>query len=313
MNHWLNYHHLYYFWRIAKLGSISAASRQLRLSQSTLSEQLKELEETFGKSLFERSGKRLEMTEPGKIALEYAEGIFTAGEELMDRMHNSGQLARRRQFRMGTLNALSKNLQIQLLKPLLPRPEIHLVVIEASMPSLIRELNEHRLDLIISNTPARTDLEPQLQNQLLGQLPVCLVGTPAFQRYRKRFPKSLQGAPLHLPTHTSRLRADLSLYFQRNQIEPIVQSEIEDMALLRLFALQGTGMVAVPEIVVSRELEAGTLKKIHTFSEVTESIYAITRSRKFPSPETQLVLQPFIDWLSSPKSKRKLTSQSVGR
>lgn len=312
MTHWLNYHHLYYFWRIAKLGSISAASRQLRLSQSTLSEQLKDLEGTFEKDLFERAGKRLELTESGKIALEYAEGIFTAGEELMDRLRNSGQrLARRRQFRMGTLTSLSKNLQIQLLKPLLNRPEIHLVVLEASMPSLLRELNEHRLDLVISNTSARTDLEPQLQNQLLGQLPVCLVGTPQFLRFKRSFPQSLQGAPLHLPTHTSRIRTELSLYFERNRIEPLIQSEIEDTALLRLLALSGSGMVAVPQIVVQNDLDAGTLKKIHSFAEVSESVYAITRSRKFPSPETQAVLEPFADWLSS--SKRKLTAKTLSR
>lgn len=303
MTNWLNYHHLYYFWRIAKLGSISAASQQLRLSQSTLSEQLRELENTFEKSLFERAGKRLELTEAGKIALEYAENIFTAGDELMDRLRNSGTLAHRRQFRLGALTALSKHLQMELVKPLLSQPEIHLIVLEASMPSLLRELNEHRLDLIISNTPARTDLEPQLQNQHLGKLPVVLVGAPHFEKYRRRFPHGLQGAPMHLPTHTSRIRTDLALYFDRHKIEPHVQSEIEDMSLLRLFALDGTGMVAVPQVVVQPELDSGKLKIIHSFADISENVFAITRSRKFPSPDTQRVLEHFSRWLAQPSKK----------
>ena len=172
---WLNYHHLRHFWMIARHQSVTRAAEKLKISQSTLSDQLAELEDWLGELLFERRGRELHLTDAGRVALEHAETIFTTGHELITRFRQSDQ-KRQRILRIGAVGPLSKNLQFDFIQPLLADTRTKVVVVAGGLNDLTKQLQEHRLDLVLSNIPVRADLEADVFNHPLGEVPVFLVG-----------------------------------------------------------------------------------------------------------------------------------------
>jgi LysR family transcriptional activator of nhaA len=289
---WLNYHHLHYFHAIAREGGISRASRKLRLAQSTLSAQLKELEEFLGQPLFERKGKRLELTGAGRMAMKYADEIFSAGQEMVDAFRNR-PVQRDRVLRVGAIKSLSKNLQFELVEAALGDEQTRLVLSQGSFPNLIRDLKNHLLDLVISNQAARTDLEPGVFNHPLATIPVVVVGTPRFLPLKKAFPSSLDGAAIFLPPAGSQLRGEWDAWCEREKVRPRVRAEIEDVALLRIAALSGRGCALLPEIAVARELKERILRVIGRPRGLDENFYAITATRKFPNALVETMIRGF--------------------
>jgi LysR family transcriptional activator of nhaA len=290
---WLNYHQLHYFWVIAQEMSVTKAAKRLRLSQSNLSGQLRTLESSLGQPLFERENRRLRLTEAGRLALDYANGIFASGQELVSALRGRPEARRTPVIRVGALNALSKNLQYEFVRPLLAEGGVNLEMVVGDLATLVRELRDHRLDVVISNVPLRFEQTPELRNHRLGALPVVLVGAARYAPLAQNFPASLAGVPLFLPTRAGRFRSDFDAWTERERLKLEVRAEIEDMALLRLFALSGEGVAVVPEIVVRRDLDDGKLRVIKRLRGLSESFFAVTATRRFPNPHVERVVRRF--------------------
>lgn len=279
----LNYHHLRYFRAIATEGNLSRAAERMKVSQSALSIQLRQLEESLGQQLFERRNKSLVLTEAGRIALDYAESIFRAGEEMVEVLAHTGA-DRRRHLRVGAVATLSRNFQLQLLKPLLGRDDLELILRSGNLRDLLAQLRAHTLDVVLSNLPVPRDAETPWHSQLLAEQPVSLVGRPRATRKKFRFPEDLKTTPLLLPSLDSNIRAGFDLMMERHRIRPLIAAEVDDMAMLRLLAREGAGMALVPPVVVGGELQSGELVEHHRFPELRKRFYAITPSRRFPNP-----------------------------
>lgn len=280
----LNYHHLRYFHTIAREGSLTKAARRLQISQSALSVQLRRLEESLGHSLFDREHKSLVLTEAGRLALDYAESIFRAGDELTDVLHHQ-TTGRRKMLRVGAVATLSRNFQLALLRPLLNREDIEIIIRSGSLRELLTQLQSHTVDLVLSNMPVRKDAETGWHSHLLDEQNVSLVARKARGHPRAfRFPDDLRGTPVILPSLESNIRSAFDLILDREGIRPIIAAEVDDMAMLRLLARESGALALVPRVVVKDELESGVLVEKHRFQEIKECFYAITPSRRFPNP-----------------------------
>ncbi len=286
----LNYHHLRYFRAIANEGSLTRAAARLNLSQSAISIQLRSLEESLGQPLFHRQHKSLVLTEAGRIALDYAESIFRAGEEMAAVLKNEVS-GRRCVLRIGAVATLSRNFQIALLRPLIGRADIELVLQSGNLRDLLAQLRAHTLDVVLSNLPVRRDADTDWHSHLLDEQPVSLVGKCTRQRKKFRFPEDLRTTPVLLPSLDSNIRAGFDLILERSGIRPIIAAEVDDMAMLRLLACEGAGLALVPAVVVRGELDTGLLVERHRITDLRESFYAITPSRRFPNPVLRELVQ----------------------
>jgi LysR family transcriptional activator of nhaA len=295
---WLNYHHLHRFWIIAKSATMAEAAAALRVSQSTLSMQLRELEGWLGQPLFERAGRRLRLNAAGYVAYEHAEAIFHSGGELMDFFRQRTQ-AKVKTIRIGAVANLSKNLQFDLLKTLLRRPDVRAVVETGAHSELIDRLADHRLDLVLSNSPEPGDRLPHMNSHSLGSMPVFLTGTFEGSLQNGAFPMCLEGVPLFLPTRQSQVRVDFDRMVDAAGFTPEVRAEVDDMALLRLLALSGMGLALVPAIVVEHELNRGVLKHVLPMSGLHKQFYAVTLRRRVPNGWIDEVLACFRKELKS--------------
>jgi LysR family transcriptional activator of nhaA len=278
----LNYHHLRYFRAVARDGVLTRAAQTLGISQSALSIQLRKLEESLGQNLFSREHKRLVLTEAGRLVLDYAETIFTTGEELMDTLQHRG--ARQRQVvRIGVVATMSRNFVIQTLSPLIDRPDVELVLRSGSLRELLDHLGAHTIDLILSNLPVRRDAETPWHCRLLAEQPVSLVGKKTKSARRFRFPDDLRTTPVILPSLESNIRAPFDLLMEQAGIRPIIAAEVDDMALLRLLARNSHAVALVPTVVVKDELRQGLLVERYRLPQIKKSFFAILPTRQFPN------------------------------
>ena len=289
---WLNYHHLRHFWMIARHRSMTKAATKLKISQSTLSEQLAELEDWLGQPLFDRRGRELHLTDAGRVALEHAETIYTTGHELITRFRQSGE-QRQRVLRIGAVGPLSKNLQFDFIQPILADTRTKVVVVAGALDELTRQLQEHKLDLVLSNIPLRADQEQNVFNHLLGEVPVFLVGGKKMKLSPGKFPKFLNDVPLFLPSRQSDVRADFDLLLANVGVEPFVHAEVDDMALLRLLALSGEGLALVSKIVIERELKSREIKFMLRVPGLAEKYYALTVRKRFQNVWLAEIVEAF--------------------
>ncbi len=279
----LNYQHLRYFWAIAHAGTLTRAAAQLNLSQSAVSVQLGTLEAKLGHRLFERTGKQLVLTEAGRIALDYADTVFAAGDELLSTLAGRPR-ANRQTLRVGAIATLSRNFQMEFLRPIIDRADVALVLRSGSMAELLALIKAHALDVVLANSPARRDPRSDLRSHLLSRQPVSLVGRPLKKGKRFRFPQDLKTVPIVLPSLDSDVRIAFDRILDDAGIHPLVQAEVDDMAMLRVIARESDGVTLVPPIVVRDELAAGTLIEYCPVSGVEERFYAIVQRRRFPNP-----------------------------
>lgn len=279
----LNYHHLRYFRAIANEKNLTRAAKHLNISQSALSVQLRKLEESLGQPLFDREHKQLILTETGHLVLNYAESIFRSGEELMDTLQHQ-KIGRRQILRIGSVATLSRNFQIEFLRPLLKRTDVELVIRSGSLRELLAQLEAHTLDFVFSALPVQRDARTRWHCHLIDEQPVSLVGQKSKKRKRFRFPEDLRTTPVLLPSLESTLRAEFDLILNQAGIRPIIAAEVDDMAMLRLLARNSQALALVPRVVVRDELQAGILLEHYRFPTIKKSFYAITPDRRFPSP-----------------------------
>lgn len=276
----LNFHHLYYFWIVAKEGHLTRAAQQLHVSQSALSSQIRQLQDQLGYELFTRDGRSLQLTEVGHLVLEYAESIFDLGSELLA-LTESGELQRLQRLRIGSVATLSRNFQENFLRPVIGESEVKLVMRSASLEELLELLKVHKLDLILSNRAVAADSTTPWRCQQIAQQSVCIVGPPRKRNRKFRFPQDLGELPLLLPGPSSDIRSQFDLMCEQLDVEIDPYAEVDDMAMMRLLARDSGGLAVVPEVVVQDELQSGRLQKYCVLDNVMERFYAITAKRHF--------------------------------
>lgn len=282
---WLNYHHLLYFWTVAREGGLGPAGKMLRLSQSTLSGQIKRLEDALGQPLFERRGRKLEMTETGRVVYKYADEIFGLGRELLDTVR-ARPSARAPRLTVGISDVVPKLLVRKLLEPALQlESRLSLVCVEDRFDRLLAELATHNVDIVIADSPIPPDAAVRAFNHLLGESTVTLVAPAALAPgLRRGFPASVDGAPLLLPTIGSSLRRDLEAWFGRVGVRPRVVAEAEDSALLKAFAAEGMGAMFVPSVIVKTVAKRYELVEVAELDGLRERYYAIAAERRLVHP-----------------------------
>ncbi len=287
----LNYNHLRYFWAVAHDGNLTRTAERLGVSQSALSVQIRKLEDRIGHPLFERRGKQLLLTEAGHIALDHADAIFAAGDELLGTLRERA-VGRRQVLRVGSLATLSRNFQTSFLKPLLGRDDVEIVLRSGSAGDLLQALEAHRLDVVLVNmAPMRDAATPWIAHPIAEQ-PVSLVGTPDRVGGSRDLETLLASEPLILPTPESSIRGGVDALLDRLGIRPRIAAEVDDMAMMRLLAREGIGLAAVPPIVVQDELASGVLTEVGRLPEISETFCALTLSRRFPNPLLRALLAP---------------------
>ncbi|MEM7543974.1 MAG: LysR family transcriptional regulator [Pseudomonadota bacterium] len=293
----LNLHHLRLFRAVARDGTLTGAARSLNISQSAVSTQIKALEGSLGHGLFERSGRNLILTEAGRIALDHAEEIFRAAEDLSATLKSAG--VKRQALRIGALATLSRNFQIAFLKPIIGRNDVEVILRSGSQEDLLRGLDALSLDVVLTNlVPARDASSPYLV-QRLDEQRVSLIGSP--QRISAQAMEAddiIATHPLVLPTPESSLRAAFDAMLERLSVIPKIAAEADDMAMLRLLAREDVGVAVIPPIVVQDELASGRLLELARLDEITEVFCAVTIKRKFPNPLLAEVLNTRIDGLT---------------
>jgi len=284
----LNFKHLRYFWAVAHEGNLTRAAERLHVSQSAVSTQIKSLEEVLGQLLFERQGKRLLLTEAGRIALDHADAIFALGDELLGTLGDAGSL--RRVLRVGALTTLSRNFQLGFLKPMLNRDDVELVVRSGVLGDLLRLLEAHQLDVVLSNTSPPRDAATAWVAHAIAEQPVSLVGGPQKATAHRGLEDLLAREPLVLPAAETSIRAGFDALVDGLGIRPRIAAEVDDMAMLRLVAREHVGLAVVPPVVVKDELESGVLVEVERLPDLRETFFAITLRRRFPNP----LLKPLI-------------------
>jgi LysR family transcriptional activator of nhaA len=289
---WLNYHHLLYFWTAAREGSITKACQQLHLTQPTVSGQIRELEKSLKTRLFERTGRSIRLTEAGQMVYRYADEIFTLGRELQDAVsgHSVGLAMR---VVVGVADTLPKLLVHRLLAPAMHLgQEVRVTCIDGEPNRLLAQLALHELDLVISDFPANPQLSMKAFNHLLGDCGVTFFGTAELvRRYRRGFPKSLDGAPMLLPGGNTALRRSLEQWFDEQGIRPLVRAEFTDSALLKAFGGFGDGVFAAPTAVedeVQRMYGVGVVGREEA---VRERVYAISVEKRLKNPAVVAISQ----------------------
>jgi LysR family transcriptional activator of nhaA len=284
----LNYNHLRYFWAVAHDGNLTRTAARLNLSQSALSVQIRKLEERLGHPLFERRGRQLHLTEAGRIALDHADTIFAAGDDLIGTLRQTGRS--REALRVGALATLSRNFQLGFLRPVLGRPDVEVILRSGSTAELLRGLAARTLDVALVNQPPPRDaLTPHVAHRLAEQ-PVSLVGVPARLGRGRSLAELLAAEPVILPTPESSVRTGFDALVDRLGLRPQIAAEVDDMAMMRLLAREGIGLALVPPVVVQDELAAGLLVEAGAPLGLAETFHAVTIRRRFPNRLLGLLL-----------------------
>lgn len=281
----LNYHHLRYFWTVAKEGSLRRASEKLRVSQPSMCTQIKLLENSLGEALFRPSGRSLELTEFGQMIFGYAKEIFALGGEILQATKQAPSV-RSLRLHVGIVDSFPKLMSYDILRPVLNHnPPVQLTCHEGKLADLVSQLNTHRIDVVLSDEPASPGISGKVFNHELGASDITFCATPGLARKLKgRFPRNLNGAPALLPTQNCTLRRDLEKWFRCVDIEPRVLAEFEDAALTKIVATDGLGFIVVPTVVASEAVERYGFIPIGRTKEVETRFYAITGDRRFTHP-----------------------------
>lgn len=285
----LNYHHLYYFWRVAKNGNLTQTATELHISQSALSSQIKQLEDTMNIALFLRQGRKLLLTEAGQRTLIYAEDIFSKGEEL-ETLLTKGMDFAEQKIRIGVLSTMSRNFIESFIAPLQGRDDVQYSLHARGQVNLLNELANHQFDLALTNIEVRGNDEKLWQCRLIARQEVAVIGPPEID-IDKKFSDKYQKQRWVLPVSESPIRAGFDGFCALHQLKPDILAEADDMAMLRLLARDNMALTVLPDVVVKDELEAGKLIHYMTLPGVYENFFAVTVKRQFQHQIIQELLQ----------------------
>lgn len=291
---WLNYHHLLYFWTVAKEGGLRRAADRLHVSEPSISAQIRQLEESLGAKLFVRQGRSRVLSDTGRFVMEYAEGIFSLGSEMFAAVKqqniSSGRTLR---LTIGVEDSFPKMLSYEVLKPVLGlSPPVQLVCREGKAEDLVAQLSIHRLDAVLADEPGVTGFKGKLFSHLLGEsaVAICAAGKLA-ATLRKGFPRSLHGAPALLPTSNTTMRRSLDEWMHSIGIRPQIAAEFEDGAMLKIAAADGQGFAPVPSVALEESTARFGLECVGQTTRCADRFFLITGERHSPHPGVALILE----------------------
>jgi len=285
----LNYTHLRAFRAVAAEGNLTRAAEKLGVAQSAVSTQIKALEARLGHALFERRGRSMALTEAGRIAFDCADRAFAAGDELVETL--AGRAGAGQVIRVGALATLSRNFQLNFLRPLVQDPDVSVVLRSGSIGELLGELEALRLDVVLTNAPPRHDAATPWREHRIDDQPVSLVGHPARLSGARDLASLVASQPLVLPAEGSAVRADFDRLMAREGLSPRIAAEADDMAMLRLLVREDAGLALVPPIVIQDELRTGILVEALRLGDLHEAFWAITLPRRFPNIALSRILE----------------------
>lgn len=282
---WLNYQHLFYFWNIAHHGSVTEASRILRLAQPTISAQIKTLEEIIGEKLFLRSGRNLKLTEVGYLVFDYAEKIFSLGDELIDVLEG-GNIQIKKEFKIGISDVIPKTLAFKIIEPVFTNlNNFKVICLEDKTDKLLADLAIGTLDLVISDREIPSHIKIKGYSHYLGSSTISLVGSSAYKKkYKKNFPKSLNNAPLLIPSSESILHNEIINWINNNKISPQIVASFQDTALMKIAAKNNYGIMPIPQIISKEVCKEYGLEVIGEIKDIKERLYIITLERRLKNP-----------------------------
>ncbi len=288
----LNYNHLKYFWAVARRGNLRQASSDMHLAPQTLSTQIQTLEEMCGEKLFDRVGRRLVLTEAGRVAQKYAEEIFALGQELMDNLTGRSE-ERPQRLIIGIADVLPKMVAERLIAPALHLEKpVRVICRETNATALLAELSIHHLDVVLSDTPIPHAVNIRAFNHKLGECGVTfMVAEKLATHYRKNFPRSLHTAPFLLPTEDTTLRHSLDQWFEKHSIRPRIVGEFQDSALMKAFGQEGTGVFATPSVIEKEVRRQYKTEIIGRTNDIIERFYAISAERRIHHPAVAAICE----------------------
>jgi LysR family transcriptional activator of nhaA len=280
----LNHHHLFHFWTVVREGGVTRASEKLHVSQPTVSGQLRELQAALGEKLLARSGRSVVLTDVGRTVYRYADEIFALGRELQEAV--KGRITHPARLAVGVTMVVPKLVAYQMLEPALQLPEpVHLDCVQERPERLVAELAVYSLDLVLADTPAPPTVKVRAYSHLLGECGVSIFAVESVAAaHRRRFPRSLHGAPFLLPSGDSGLRLSLEDWFRRQQIRPRVVGTFEDSALIDAFGRAGAGLFALPSAIEPQVRRQYGVRLVGRLGAVRQRFYAITVERKVRNP-----------------------------
>ena len=287
---WINYHHLFYFKVIAEEQSVSKAADKLRLGQPTLSAQLKQFEDYLGVKLFDRYHKKLVLTEQGKIALNYAQNIFKLGSEMVDTLQDR-IVPEKIKLQIGSLDSIPKHLVTELSLSCYKKFNVQIGFVEGSLDYLLRELEAHKIDILISNYLPHQKESRSFSYKLISKQEIKFYGGASFKSLKKKFPEGINLQKMILPSFESKVRADLDHWFRLHQLQMDVIAESQDLSLKNYLAKAELGMIACSEYAVADLVSADQLFEIGTVKGVYEEIYILSQDRKIKNPVAQYLMQ----------------------
>ena len=287
---WLNYHHLRYFWTVAKEGSLARAAAKLHVSQPSISEQIRELEDALGEKLFRREGRNNKLTDAGQVVFGYAEEIFTLGRELLNSVKQRPG-ARELRFYVGVVDSFPKLVTNEILAPVFTIPrKMHVICREGKMEDLLAQLAAHRLDIILTDEPASSSTNFRTFSHSLGETTTTFCAERKLAaKLRRGFPKSLHDAPALLPADNTTLRRALETWFRSQHIQPGGVAEFEDLALMKVMASEGRGFIAVPTLAMKDAVAHYAFHPIGKADQCHVQFHAITAERRIVHPAVALI------------------------
>jgi len=288
---WLNYHHLLYFWKVAKHGSITRASAELRLAHPTISGQIHRLEEVLGEKLFARSGRNLVLTDSGRVAFRYADEIFALGQEFQDTLKGRST---RKPIRLvvGVSDVIAKSIVHRILEPAFQlHDKVRIVCREARSPdAFTAELAVHAVDVVLADAPAAPGTSVRTFNHPLGECGSSFFASPKLARScRKGFPRSLDGVPVLLPSSNSTFRRVLDQWFQSRDIRPEIVAELDDLALASVLGEKGLGVLAAPDVIATELRKRYALQLVGRAKDIRQRFFAISVERKIKPPAVSAI------------------------
>lgn len=288
---WLNYHHLLYFWAVAKHGSITRASTVLRLAHPTISGQIHQLEQLLGKKLFVRTGRNLVLTEAGRVAFRYADEIFTLGQELQHAMKGRSATPR---LVVGVSDVIAKSIVHRILEPAFQlRDKVRVVCREArSADAFMGELAVHAIDVVLADAPAGPGTPVRTFSHPLGECGTSFFAAPSLaRRCRGGFPRSLNDTPVLLPNSDSTFRRALDEWFHARELRPEIVAELDDLALASVLGETGLGVLAAPDVVATELRKRYGLHLVGRATEIKQRFFAISVERKITNPGVAAICQ----------------------
>ena len=282
----MNFKHLYYFWVAARAGGIMRAGEQLHTTTQNLPGQIKLLEDWLGRKLFRKNGRQLELTEHGRLALGYADQIFSLGQDLEGALRQARGSQRRLDFRVGVADSVSKSVAYRLLEPafLIDQP-VKLLASEGKFDDLLAALALHRLDLVIADEAMPRRVSVKAFNHALGRSALSFYCAPVLKPHIEgEFPACLDGMPMLVPGASSSVRRQLEGWFARHQVAPVVVGEFDDAALMKAFGREGQGIFMAPSVLDAETCSQFEVEVIGQTAELVEEFYAVSVERHITHP-----------------------------